>query len=50
MPAQDPGLDERYSVFSSETYVKRKIIKLQGGAQNDPVFDLLIKSLFQLQY
>jgi hypothetical protein len=23
---------------------------LQGGAQDDPVFDLLIKSLFQLQY
>jgi hypothetical protein len=23
---------------------------LQGGAQNDPVFDLLITSLLQLQY
>jgi hypothetical protein len=26
------------------------IIEIQGGTQNDPVFDLLIKSLFQLQY
>jgi hypothetical protein len=24
--------------------------QLQGGARNDPVFDLLLKSLFQLQY
>jgi hypothetical protein len=23
---------------------------LQGGTQNEPVFDLLIKSSFQLQY
>jgi hypothetical protein len=37
MPAQDPGLEERYSVFSSGTYVKREIIKLQGGTQNDPI-------------
>jgi hypothetical protein len=23
---------------------------IQGGTRNDPVFDLLIKSLFKLQY
>jgi hypothetical protein len=28
MPAQDPGLDERYSGFPSGTYVQRQITKL----------------------
>jgi hypothetical protein len=41
---------KRQKMYQMLILIVKIIVNVRGGAQNDPVFDLLIKSFFQLEY